>query len=324
MFSGATLVDDYTQFSTLPGSITVYMVSGATFVGFTHRSVLSLDPSLCTYWVVRPWWVLHTAQYSPWIHHCVHGEWCDLGGFYTQISTLPGSITVYMVSGVTLVGFTHRSVLSLDPSLCTWWVVQPWWVLHTAQYSPWIHHCVHGEWCDLGGFYTQISTLSGSITVYMVRGATLVGFTHSSVLSLDPSLCTWWVVRPWWVLHTAQYSPWIHYCVHGEWCDLGGFYTQISTVYGPITVYMVSGETLVGFTHRSVLFLDPSLCTWWVMRPWWVLHTDQFSSWIHHCVHGEWRDLGGFLYRLLRTEWFVVIKAERSARVDQSERFCVR
>ena len=161
------------------------------------------------------------------------------------------------------------------------------------------------------------------------RSTTLVDCSGKvrSVLSLDPSLSTCWVVQL--ALHTQisnlhgstavyslsgcdlsgwhntdQYSPWIHRCVHVEWlCPwLMALHTQVSTLHGSSTVYMLSGCNLGEF----------------------FVHTDQYSPWIHRSVNVEWCNLGGFFVQTWRTEWFVVIKAERSACVDQSERFCVR
>ena len=162
-------------------------VEGSVLGGwyFTDRWVRSLDPPLCSCWGVRPWWVV----------------------FYRQMSMLPGSTTVFMLRGPSLVGgilqtdeyspwihhcvhvegsvlggwyFTDRWVLSLDPPLCSCWGVRPWWVvyLETDEYAPWIHHCVHVEGSVLGGWY----------------------FTDRWVLSLDPPLCLYWGVRPWLVV----------------------------------------------------------------------------------------------------------------------------
>ena len=237
-------------------------VEGSVLGGwyFTDRWVLSLDPPLCSCWGVRPWWVVfyrqmstlpgsttvfmlrgpslvggivQTDEYSPWIHHCVHVEGSVLGGWYC----------------------TDRWVLSLDPPLCLCWGVHPWWVV----------------------LYRQMSTLPGSTTVFMLRGLSLVGG----------------------IVQTDEYSPWIHHCVHVKGSVLGGWYC----------------------TDRWVLSLDPPLCSCWGVRPWWVvfyrqmstlpgsttvfmlrgpslvggiLQTDEYSPWIHHCVYIEGSVLGGW------------------------------
>ena len=232
MLSGATLVGRlYRQISTLSGSITVYMLSGCDLGGqyYTDGSLPSLDPSLCTCWVVQPWWVgcadrsvlsldpslctcwvvvtlvdsiIQTDHYPPWIHHCVHVEWCNLVGLVVQ----------------------------------------------TDQYSLWIHHCVHVEWLWPWWtvLYRRISTLPGSITVYMLSGATLVGWLYRQISTLPGSITMY-------MLSGATLVGWL--------------YRQISTLPGSITVYMLSGCDLGGeyYTDRSVPSLDPSLCTCWVM-----------------------------------------------------------